>query len=150
MKRKRRHDDEPPRRRDSVAPDEFCEWWNPTGIAEPSGASIGGHHDAERVWARKDPGRWTRRTYGITATIAWTCAIYRREFNRWIEADRPEREEFVSVCATPERQVEFAKQLKATLAQIGKPMPTEDKQPLPKPPVKGHLMDNGECEPIEF
>jgi hypothetical protein len=100
----------------------FMEWWNPDSIIEPSGASRGGHPDAERVWARKDPGRWTRRTLGISANRAWLVARYRDEYARWVEADRPETEKFISICASPERQVEFAKSVKALLAQIGQPM----------------------------
>ena len=61
------------------APDAFCEWWNPSGTEEPSGANIGGHPDAKRVWARKDAGRWTRRIYGTATrksiTTGWTLVV---------------------------------------------------------------------------
>ena len=109
-----------------MPPTAFLEWWNPTGTDEPSGASIGGHPDAERVWARKDPGRWTRRTYGINAVLAWTCQCYRDEYERWIDAEQPEREPFVSIAATLEQQYELMKKLKAILKGAAKPMPKED------------------------
>lgn len=149
MRKRRRNDEEPPRRRDTVAPDDFCEWWNPTGILEPSGASVGGHQDAERVWARKDPGRWVRRTYGITATIAWVCENYRREYYRWVDAERPADEPFVSIAATLEQQHAHYKTLHALLAQIGKPMPKEDKQPLPRT-TEQLMEDYSDGEPIPF
>jgi len=141
MRRRRRRNDDEPREPINKPPDEFCEWWSPYTTAEPSGASVGGHPDAERVWVRKDPGRWTRRVYGITANKAWTCAPYRREFNMWIEAGRPETERFVSICATLKEQQEFYRGIKSTLAQIGKPMPKEDKQPLPKALPEAGVVD---------
>lgn len=107
-------------------PDEFCAWWNPTGTQQPSGADVGGHPDARRVWARKDPGRWTRRTYGLNAITAWQCQCYRSEFNAWIGADRPEGEPFVSLAATLERQGEMWREMKSTLAKIGKKVPSTD------------------------
>jgi len=129
-------------------PDDFCSWWNPSGIDAVSGAHIGGHPDATRVWARKDPGRWRRRTYGIGARKAWTCEPYRREYERWLDAGKPEGEEFISIAATLERQREFYQGIKAKLAQIGKPMPKEDKQPLPKALPDGETIE-GEFEKIE-
>ncbi len=102
--------------------EEFIFWWTPSG-RDPSGADTGGHPDAERVWARKDPGRWTHRTYGISARIAWNAQPYRSEFLRWIESGRPDRENFVSLAAPLETQKQFWRDLKPTIAQIGKPMP---------------------------
>jgi hypothetical protein len=121
-KKKKQDDDEKPTGK-ALPPIAFLDWWNPTAIDETSGASIGGHPDAERVWARKDPGRWSRRTYGINAMLAWDCASYRDEYHSWKDIGCPAREPFVSICATLERVAEFAKGLKATLAQVGKPMP---------------------------
>jgi len=108
-------------------PDDFCEWWNPTGIDELSGAAIGGHPDAERVWARKDSGRFTRRTYGIHALHAWNAQPYRDEYNAWVALGRPERETFVSLAATLDLQREFWRGVKADMKAAGKPMP----KPLP-------------------
>lgn len=100
------------------------DWWNPTGREEPSGADIGGHPDAERVWARKDPGRWKRRTYGINAIIAWSCEYYRNEYLRWVDAERPKREPFVSIALPLDEQ-------KKRWDALGL-MPKEDRQPLPR------------------
>jgi hypothetical protein len=93
----------PSRKRD-LPTDEFCDWWNPSGIDELSGAAIGGHPDAKRIHARKDPGRWTRRTYGTTANIAWQCETYREEFRRWLDAGKPEREKYVSIVLPLDKQ----------------------------------------------
>ncbi len=104
-------------------PTEFVMWWSPDGTDQESGADVGGHPDARRIWARKDPGRWTRRTYGTTARIAWNAQMYRSEYLRWIEAGRPEREEFISLAASTERQKQFWHDLKPVISKIGKPMP---------------------------
>jgi hypothetical protein len=121
-------------------PDAFCEWWNPSGIDPVSGASIGGHIDAERVWARKDPGRWNRRTYGMNARIAWQADFIRQEFSAWERAGSPEREPFVSIAQPMSEQVSFWHGLKEKLAEIGKkvlhPMPHhygKDKAPFREP-----------------
>ena len=99
MKRKHKKEGEEivPRSVDTPT-DEFCEWWYPHATDEPSGAGVGGHPDAARVWARHDPGRWLRRTYGISAQKAWLCQCYRDQFNAWIKAGRPEREPYVSIA----------------------------------------------------
>lgn len=104
-------------------PDDFCNWWYPSGIDETSGASVGGHPDAHRIWARHDPGRWNRRIYGCSAAIAWSAEIYRDEYLRWVDAGRPDRQPFVSISATLAQQQAFWAEVKTTLARIGKPMP---------------------------
>src|SRR4029077_3135847 len=80
--------------------DQFLEWWNPTGTDELSGASMGGHPDARRVWAREEPGRWNRRTYGTIVRISWQAEIYLNEFYAWKEAGCPEREPFTSLAVS--------------------------------------------------
>lgn len=103
--------------------DDFIVWWSPCGKDRESGADTGGHPDAFRVWARKDPGRWVRRSFGISALMAWNAQCYRSEYLRWIDAGRPEQEEFISLAATLERQKQFWHDLKPIIAKIGKPMP---------------------------
>jgi hypothetical protein len=121
MKKKKRDNNEKPR---DVPSEDFINWWNPHGTDVFSGASLGGHADARRIWARKDPGRWTRRTYGIDAHRAWLAMPYRCEYLRWLTAGKPKpKVEFVSIAATLEQQRAFWRQLKDTIAQIGKPMP---------------------------
>jgi hypothetical protein len=142
------------------APDDFCEWWNPSGREKDSGADIGGHPDAKRVWARKDSGRWTHRTYGITAAGAWQVDSCRKEYWAWVDANRPKsvKGPFVSLAATLAQQGEFWTGLKTTLAQIVKPMPKEDKQPLPKALPESNVVDaeftklegDNNDEPIPF
>jgi hypothetical protein len=112
-----RHSEQPSRRKPDLPTDEFCDWWNPSGVEEPSGASMGGHPDAERTWARKDPGRWTRRTYGINANLAWLSDVYRREYQRWLDAGKPEREKFVSLALTLKEQHEHWEEIDHILAQ---------------------------------
>lgn len=128
MKRKKQEEE----RSHGGAPDDFCEWWYPNRTDEITGAAVGGHPDARRVWARRDGGHWTRRTYGTTANTAWQCAIYRDEYREWIDNGRPpRRQEFVSNAATLQQQKEFWGSVKSKLALVAKPMPVEDKQPLP-------------------
>ncbi len=94
-------------------PEDFCRWWHPHGRDNQSGADIGGHPDAERVWARKDTGRWVHRTYGTTARIAWNSQNFRSAYDEWVQLGRPEREDFISLAATLERQKQFWKDLKS-------------------------------------
>lgn len=140
----------------------FMEWWNPTSVEEPSGASVGGHPDAERVWARKDPGRWARRTYGINAVKAWHVKSYREEYDRWVEAGKPDTEPFVSICVPLDGQNDFWKSVKATLAAIAKP-PTRSEEAARRrllqqqkvallgdaKPVEGRVIE-ADDEPIPF
>jgi hypothetical protein len=111
-----------PKPREEV-PSGFRQWWEPWGVDKDSGASVGGHPDAYRVWARKDPGRWRRRHYGVLTPIAWITALYRDEYERWVDAGRPERENFISLAASLERQKQFWRDLKPIIERIGKPMP---------------------------
>jgi hypothetical protein len=109
-----------------LPPAAFCDWWNPTGREQPSGADIGGHPDAERVWARKDPGCWNRRTYGINANLAWLCDNYRQEYFRWREAGRPKMEPFVSLALTTQEQAKRWKEIGGILRGAAKPIPAAD------------------------
>ena len=101
-------------------PADFLQWWEPSGTDEESGASIGGHSDAERVWARHDPGKWARTTIGITAREAWNTWIYRDEYETWISRGRQPRAEFRSMAASLGRQQQFWQELRKTLANIGR------------------------------
>jgi hypothetical protein len=109
-----------------LPPVDFCNWWNPTGIDELSGAAIGGHPDAERMWARKDPGRWNRREYGVNANLAWLCDNYYQEYTRWVEAGRPKTKPFVSLALTTEQQSKAWKVIGDILRGAAKPMPAGD------------------------
>ena len=121
MKKKKQREEEAPA---EGPPDDFCEWWNPSGIQQPSGASVGGHPDAERTWARKDPHGWTRRVYGISAHYAWLAQPFRNEYNAWVAAGRPERtHDFVSLALPVAEQTERWKKIKAMLKNAGKKMP---------------------------
>lgn len=107
---KRDDDDEQPQR--DQPPDDFIRWWCPTDTNEKSGASIGGHPDAARMWARKEPGRWMRRAFGMTAVTAWACQCYRSEYHAWIAAGRPEPlEPFVSIAVPHEEANERMKEI---------------------------------------
>ena len=113
-------------------PDDFCNWWYPSRRDHESGADIGGHPEAERVWARKDPGRWVRRTYGTTARIAWNTARIRGQYERWVELGRPKRKEFISLAATRARQFQFWKDLMPIYQWcfVGKSIPKAELDPL--------------------
>jgi hypothetical protein len=131
-------------------PDDFCKWWNPSGTDELSGASIGGHPEAERIWARKDPGRWLRRRYGIDARRAWLAQPYRSEYNAWVEAGRPETEEpFVSIALPLAEQVQRWKEIRLKLAQIAKPMPRLRHRDLQREQLAAG-QDPTIAEPIDF
>ena len=162
---------QPKRQTSREAPDAFCDWWNPSRVEEPSGAAVGGHPDAKRVWARKDAGKWTRRTYGTTAAQAWLADCYRQEYEAWVAAGRPKQPEpFVSLAATVERQKEFWHGVATDLRKIVKPVPKAkqrdydkgkapwkepiDEKPkaLPEPFVEGEFtkLKGDEDEPIPF
>ena len=86
----------------------FAGWFEPSGTDPESGASVGGHADAYRVWSRKTSGGYKRRRYGISTIEAWNVPRYVAEFNAWVEAGSPEREtEFVSLAAPLEKQREI-------------------------------------------
>jgi hypothetical protein len=109
----------------------FRGWWEPNNVDSISGAHVGGHPDAKRFWARKDPGRWVRRIYGIPTEKAWNSANYVLEFTAWQQAGSPEPEtSFVSIAATWERQKRFWSELRPIIKQIGKPMPFVPKTPI--------------------
>jgi hypothetical protein len=90
---------------DPHPPEDFMKWWVPFGKDEESGASIGGHPDAFRVFARKDPGKWVRQSFGIEPDIAWNIACYREQYNAWRAAGSPQPdEEYVSIALSREEQ----------------------------------------------
>lgn len=112
---------------DPHPPMAFMAWWNPGEKDPDSGAHVGGHLKAARIWARKDPEGWKRRVYGVSAEQAWNTLCFREEFNTWTAMGSPERpEEFISLAATTERQKEFWGGLKNVIAQIGKKVPKVD------------------------
>lgn len=110
--------------RDEGVPADFSDWWYPSGTDPISGASVGGHPDASRVWSRKDPGKFTHRHYGTTAQVAWLAQRYRDEYQDWVDSGKPKRaKEFVSEAVPLPRLKEFWHGVRALLTQIGKPMP---------------------------
>lgn len=120
MKRKRKPDPVIVQQVCKLPPDDFCYWWNPTGVSEPSGASVGGHEDAERIWARKDTeGKWRRKRYGMTCIVAWLHKPYRDQWKAWVEAGRPESKSFVSISAGGVSALELAQ----LINKIAKPVP---------------------------
>lgn len=107
---------------------DFLSWWEPFDTEQESGASLGGHPDASRIWARRDAHGWKRRRYGISAENAWNSAEFFNQFDAWRLSGRPERpEEFVSIAAPLERQREFWSSLKKLIFGSVKKFP----DPLP-------------------
>jgi hypothetical protein len=104
----------------------FVGWWQPDSRDPVSGADVGGHREARRRWARKDPGKYVHQWYGLTAESAYNTSKYREEFDAWVAAGSPEREPFVSIAAPLSRQKRFWRELKPVIAQISKPMPKVD------------------------
>jgi hypothetical protein len=104
-------------------PSAFRQWWEPWGIDKDTGASIGGHPDSYRIWARKDSGHYTHHHYGVNTESAWMTIRYRDEYCAWVEAGSPQREEdFVSVSAPLEKQLAFWRGLKPLIDRIAKPV----------------------------
>lgn len=107
----------------------FTGWWQPFEFDPVSGAHVGGHPDAYRRWSRKDGGGWKHRWYGISTVDAWNVAQYVEEFNAWQEIGSPEKaEEFISISATKERQIQYwkdAKPLMNLMLQGAKPTQTQ-------------------------
>jgi hypothetical protein len=115
-------------------PHNFLEWWYPTRRDPESGADIGGHEEAERVWAKKTQWGWLRRTYGTTARIAWNSQHHRSTYETWVSIGRPEKEPFISLCASNERQLQYYRDLMPIYQWcfVGKSMPKEDNERLVK------------------
>lgn len=108
-------------------PMDFVQWWEPYMIDQESGAHIGGHPEARRIWARKDEGRWTQRTYGTSARVAYSTKIFSDEYEAWKALGSPRRvKDFVSVAQPHAQQLELIAQARAKINQIGKAMPKID------------------------
>ncbi len=101
----------------------FIRWFEPHSIDPESGASVGGHTEANRIWARKDSDGWMRRNYGISTVNAWNTARIIEEFDAWQEIGSPEGEPLISVAAPLDQQLNFWRGLKDTISKIGKKMP---------------------------
>lgn len=108
---------------------QFSAWWDPFEFDPVCGASVGGHPDARRRWARKDTDGWIHRMYGVQLLDAWNSDNYISEFEAWRGIGSPEPDKpFVSLAASVQRQKQFWGELKLRIAKIGKPMPPH---PLP-------------------
>jgi hypothetical protein len=104
-------------------PTDFRQWWEPWGIDKETGASIGGHPDSYRIWARKEPGRYFHRHYGINTESAWMTKYIRVEYDSWLNAGSPQRmDDFVSLAIPIERQKLFWNELRPTISKITKDM----------------------------
>lgn len=109
-----------PKKKEIIVPRDFVHWWEPWGNDQITGASIGGHPDAERLWARPEvEGGYARRLFGTKTKQAWMSACYRNEYEEWRQLGCPERTDFVSLAASVERQDAFWHELAPTIAMIG-------------------------------
>jgi hypothetical protein len=141
---------------DSHPPEQFQRWFMPTGIDDVSGASVGGLPDAERIWARHDPGGWVQKQYGMTAEVAWNTKHLREQFLGWQEAGCPEHDEpFVSLALPLDEQAKrfgaISKTLRAAVAPIPKATAKElaaEARRLGQPTKPIEPLD--EVEPIPF
>jgi hypothetical protein len=139
-------------------PPAFITWWEPAGSDDATGASVGGHPDARRIWARIDNGQITRRVTGTDAIHAWAHDGYRDEFYQWVAAGKPQGEPFVSLAATLEQQAMFTSVVANTVRAIKrtiKPMQTDydkGKAPFVEPvdEQKARTKEETSDEPIEF
>jgi hypothetical protein len=96
-------------------PQAFYDWWQPHGVDKKSGASVGGHSEAYRTWAKRDTDQygdfWRRERFGMRAETAWNTYQFRSEFLAWVKAGKPEREDFISIPAPAEKLAQFGKML---------------------------------------
>jgi hypothetical protein len=150
----------PDKREDLTPSDAFVAWWTPSGTEEGTGAAVGGHPDADRIWARpEDNGRYTRRRFGLTARDAWIVQTYRDEFNAWVAAGSPERVFPYVSYALPikEQQARWGK-IADVLRGVGRPIPPDPLSEDPSPPREQPTTkperqddnDNTDNEPIRF
>jgi hypothetical protein len=121
----------------------FVQWWEPWGFDKTTGASIGGHEEAYRRWARPEPdGSYAHGWYGITTVNAWNAKEYFEQYKEWLNLGAPNRaKDFISLSATTEGQLEFLRGLKGTIDKIGKqsiwirrPVVVWDDDPIPTTP----------------
>lgn len=95
-------------------PKKFVAWFEPNRIDKVSGASVGGHPDAYRIWARHDFGGWRRKRYGMTAEVAWNTRRLREQFESGGAATE---QPFVSVA------MPLAEQHRPNVRDLCKPIP---------------------------
>jgi hypothetical protein len=100
----------------------FVAWWKPFEFDPVSEASVGGHPDAKRIWARKTQNGWIRREYGVPTLDAWNTANYVAEFATWQDLGSPEKEPFISIAASDLKQSEFWHDIAPLLHAVGKPL----------------------------
>lgn len=102
----------------------FLAWWHPYERQPDSGASIGGHPDAVRWHARKDPGGWTRLEFGTSAEVAWNTAYLREEFAAWQDAGSPEPDTPYVSLALPLREQKARWARLEAMVHLALPPPT--------------------------
>lgn len=144
MKSREQTEDQPQPGR--AAPDDFCAWWYPTGTDELTGASVGGHPDAIRVWARPMKAGFLHKTMGTNANVAWFVQEYRDQFLEWKSIGSPEPSKpFVSeALPLVEGAKRFAEVVAAAMPKKMLAAPVRPALPVPVIDVES---DPG---PIEF
>ena len=112
-----RHSDDKPKQE---IPVRFRQWWEPWGHCKVTGASIGGHPEAYRLWARPEKQGYSHRHYGIETRKAWIMQRFRDEYDAWVRVGMPNRpQDFISISGSVEKQGEFWKGIKTIMTKIG-------------------------------
>jgi hypothetical protein len=97
----------------------FTTWWRPDHFDPVSGAHVGGHPEAHRRHARKDPDGWKHRWYGVSTLDAWNCANYVGDFETWQKVGSPKKPDpYISITATFKRQKEYMRDAKPLLGMM--------------------------------
>jgi hypothetical protein len=84
---------------------DFLQWWNPYDVDPVNGASIGGHPEAHRIWA-KDPGNGTVDVTASTSLV-WNSDNYRQVISHGSRRTAGPGRSIYLDSATLERQKEF-------------------------------------------
>ena len=95
----------------------FTAWFEPFEFDQTTGAHIGGHREASRIWSRKQPdGSHQRHRYGISTLNAWNISRITAEFTAWSQLGSPDQPQpFISLCAPLSTQRAFYDSLKLSL-----------------------------------
>lgn len=79
----------------------FKQWWEPTSVDAKTGAEVGGHPHAYRLWVKPNK---QREHYGVRCNEAFNCQCYINEYHQWLRDGQPERDpEPTGNCASNQR-----------------------------------------------
>lgn len=95
----------PPKKKTSFDEDfytDFKKWWEPYTHDPKTGAEIGGHPEAYRLFV-KPTGE--RKHYGIKVEEAFMTQMYRDEYHQWLKDGQPPRDPEPTGNCVPRKRV---------------------------------------------